>query len=631
MLTIEEVLSKRNQREAFRHFQNKKNGKGEDGVFLADLKEYWDLNKELIIQSILDQTYKPGIVTNVTVVNHKAKRRVISKLNVVDRFITRLLSQKLNKLYQWRFYDKSFAFQIDKGIQDAVKKSKEYLEEGKRIKVEIDLKDFFDEISLERMMSLLERDIRDSRLLSLISSYLYCRVSNDGEIEEKRKGLVQGCSLSPILSNLYLHDLDEYMEIQGYSWIRFADDISIFCKTKEEGESIFKDVSGFLTIRCLLPINEQKSGLFDGVQRRLLGYSFEEENGKIVAKKHIYKRTKEFNNWHTSVIQKRDGDYHLIQQGVLTKQDYSLLFENENEKHTIPVEVLDQLNVYNGVIVTDKVLQTCSEKGIRICFMNKYAEAIGYYVPSKYKSDCIVKQCALYLDSTKRLSVAKSMELATIHNLRANIRYHIKHGKNLKEQELKLTKLMDEIKRKNKIESLMLIEARARELYYGCFNSFYSSKDFLFTKRTRRPPKDSINALMSFLNTLLYNTILRVIWKYSLDPKIGVIHSPLRRSFSLHLDLADIFKPIIVDRVMFSLINRNQLNKSHFQYEEEKEGVYLNIEGKRIVIEAFKKKLNSTITIKNYSYTYEKLLEREVKHYQKMIMDDQKYKPYKYF
>ena len=82
---------------------------------------------------------------------------------------------------------------------------------------------------------------------------------------------------------------------------------------------------------------------------------------------------------------------------------------------------------------------------------------------------------------------------------------------------------------------------------------------------------------------------------------------------------------------MFSLINRNQLNKSHFQYEEEKEGVYLNIEGKRIVIEAFKKKLNSTITIKNYSYTYEKLLEREVKHYQKMIMDDQKYKPYKYF
>ena len=147
--------------------------------------------------------------------------------------------------------------------------------------------------------------------------------------------------------------------------------------------------------------------------------------------------------------------------------------------------------------------------------------------------------------------------------------------------------------------------------------------------RTKHPPKDAINACISFGNALLYNEFLNIIWTKGLDPSIGMLHSTNRRNYSLNLDFADIFKPIVTDRVIFSLLNRKMLGIHHFEQRED--GVFLTKAGKAIFLETYEKKLKETLVLKGKRYTYRNLLQSEVQNFKNEIMNGKKYKPYKYY
>lgn len=176
---------------------------------------------------------------------------------------------------------------------------------------------------------------------------------------------------------------------------------------------------------------------------------------------------------------------------------------------------------------------------------------------------------------------------------------------------------------------MMLVEAKAREIYYASFNVIINHPDFIYSKRSKQPPKDPLNALISFGNTLLYNRILQMLWKSTLDPKVGVIHSSQTRAYSLHLDFADLFKPIIVDRVIFSLINKKQIRMEHFE-KYGGDGVYLTDQGKKIFIKAFEAKMNQKQVKEDIELSYQQLIQNEIHHYQDFIQYDKAYKPYKY-
>lgn len=137
--------------------------------------------------------------------------------------------------------------------------------------------------------------------------------------------------------------------------------------------------------------------------------------------------------------------------------------------------------------------------------------------------------------------------------------------------------------------------------------------------------------MISFGNTLLYNFVLQAIWKTSLDPRIGIVHSTTSRNYSLNLDFADLFKPVIVDRVIFSLVNLLQIQpKLHFE-EKDSGVVYLNKEGKKIFIKVFEEKLADKIKMGDKMYTYKQVVEEEIRKFQRYIVKDEKYKPYKYW
>lgn len=313
--------------------------------------------------------------------------------------------------------------------------------------------------------------------------------------------------------------------------------------------------------------------------------------------------------------------------------DYALLFENSQEKHHIPVEATTQLNVYNEITLTSSVISTLCVENIRLAIYNKYGNLLGYFVPECYTQDAktFLAQCRLYNDDKKRLQMAKKMEIASIHNIRANVRYYNKHKKGkLTDIVNVLTSGLKELNECKTIDQLLLVEGRCRQSYYSGFNIIINNTLFKFTNRIKRPPKDRINALISFGNTLLYNRIQQIIWKTSLDSQIGILHAANKRHYSLNLDFADLFKPIIVDRVIFTLINRGQIKEDSFIYNENGT-VYLNEEGKRLFISSFTEKMEALFNYKNKRISYNQLIEMEVHAYLKYVVSDTDYKPYKYY
>ena len=180
------------------------------------------------------------------------------------------------------------------------------------------------------------------------------------------------------------------------------------------------------------------------------------------------------------------------------------------------------------------------------------------------------------------------------------------------------------------IEQMMLEEARCRQKYYQAFQYFISKEGYEFEHRSKRPPMDKINAMISFGNTLLYNRVKQFIWKTNLDSRIGVVHAANRRHYSLNLDFADVFKPIIVDRVIFTLINKGMIDEDCFVKNKD-HSVYLSENGKKLFIEAFQNKLYSKVTQGGKSLTYNQIIENEIWNYQTYIREGKKYQPYKYY
>lgn len=634
MFTVDELLSKRNQALALAHFRNKKDGCGIDKMRVSELENYWKLNHQRIVIEIRNGTYEPGLIKNTEILNEKGKRREISSLNVIDRFIARLLSQKLRRYLESEFLENSYAYQENKGVVEAVNAAKKYMDSGDVFVCEIDLQSYFDTIPLEKLLEVISSKVKDGAVVELIRKYLYCQIWKDGEVIPKKQGLVQGNSISPVLSNLYLHKTDCYMEEKGYHWIRFADNINIYTSTKEKANEAFLDVSRELTEEASLIVNQNKSGIYSVFERRFLGYEFQKIRGKIEVKKHQYQKMNNYGKWHSSVLERTNGEYHIIDNGVLNKKDYALLFENEDKKCHIPVGVVNQINIYNEVTVAYSVIKLLGNKNIKLAFMDEYGRLIGHFVPncSRGNANVFIKQCLKYNDREIRLELARKFEIAGLHNMRSNVRYYNKkknHALNEYVENLRVN--MEEMNVASSMEQLMLIEARARQKYYTFFNTVLLQEEFRFMGRTKQPPKDAINALISFGNTLLYNEILRIIWKGSLDPKIGIVHATNRRNCSLNLDFADLFKPLIVDRIIFTLVNCFQIRKDRHFMKMDNGGVYLNNDGKRIFIEEFEEKLKSEIMIKNTKYTYRQLIENEIRKYQKYVLDENDYKPYKYY
>lgn len=232
------------------------------------------------------------------------------------------------------------------------------------------------------------------------------------------------------------------------------------------------------------------------------------------------------------------------------------------------------------------------------------------------------------MDEEKRLKIAREIVHSASYNILRNLAYYRKHGKEVEEHIHEIERCSEEIDNVNRISELMSIEGRIRSQYYSSFNEIFR-EGFKLKKRVKRPPDTMVNCLISFGNSLLYATTLSEIYNTQLNPTISYLHEPGERRFSLSLDLSEIFKPVIVDRTIFNLINNRKIKPKHFL--QELNYCYLKENGKKLFVSEYNEKLRTTVMHKELKrkVSYQRLIRLECYKLVKHLIGEKSFQGFK--
>ena len=325
---------------------------------------------------------------------------------------------------------------------------------------------------------------------------------------------------------------------------------------------------------------------------------------------------------------------YLMSSGTLKRKDNTLFIDKgESEKpRYLPVERTDEIMVFGEVDINKSLLEFLTQNQIILHFFNHYGYYAGTYYPREHMNSgaVILAQAANYMDSEKRHKLASILIIGAIQNMRKVVGYYQRRGSLDVMDILKDLECFEELVPETKdIPSLMGMEGNARNCYYKFFDRLIQDEVFKMVDRTRRPPTNRMNALISFLNTMCYILALSQIYRTHLDPRIGFLHETNFRRFSLNLDLAEIFKPVLVDRLIFTLVNKRMIQEKHFE-KKTGGGIYLNDKGRDIVVRSWEERISETIEHPKLkrNVSYRGLVRMEAYKIEKHILGDGDYEPF---
>jgi group II intron reverse transcriptase/maturase len=274
MQAIDKVLSARNLTEACREVVKNRGSWGVDKMGVEQLKPYLDKNREELSGKIRCGNYIPQPIRGKEIPKRNGKKRLLGIPTVIDRMLQQAVNRIIMPQFEYMFSNYSFGYRPKRNTLQAVIKSLDYINSGYHYIVDIDLKGFFDEVDHCLLMNLLHQRVKCPTTLQLIRRWLRAPIWKNGQLVKRRKGVPQGSPISPLLSNIMLHELDMEMEKRGFRFVRYADDFSIYCKTKQEARKIGNEIYVFLRDKLKLPINREKSGIHRPVNFTILGYGF---------------------------------------------------------------------------------------------------------------------------------------------------------------------------------------------------------------------------------------------------------------------------------------------------------------------------------------------------------------------
>ena len=327
--------------------------------------------------------------------------------------------------------------------------------------------------------------------------------------------------------------------------------------------------------------------------------------------------------------------YYLFNPGRLSRKDNTLQFVAFNEEgieqqtRYLPVENIEELYVFGSLDANSALYNFLGQQQIPVHFFDYFENYTGSFMPrdSLLSGRMLITQVKVQQNKVKRQEIAQLILEGATFNMVKNLRYYNSRGKDLEPIIGIIEGLASKIKETVAIDELMGMEGNIRKNYYEAFELIIN--DFSMDGRSYRPPKNEVNALISFGNMMCYSQCLRAIHQTQLNPTVSFLHEPGERRYSLSLDLAEIFKPLLVDRVIFKVLNKKEIQIQHF--EESVNRVLLKPNGKKIFVQAFEDRLVETIKHRTLdrSVSYKHLIKLECYKLQKHILGIEQYKPFK--
>ena len=279
---LERILSRENMLKAWKRVKANKGAPGIDGKSIEEFPEFARNHWDNIRESLLAGTYQPLPVRRVEIPKATGGTRPLGIPTVLDRLIQQAIYQVMMPIFDPNFSDHSYGFRPGRSAHNAVYQIREYIREGYRVAVDMDLSKFFDTVNHDVLMHRVARKVRDKRVLRLIGKYLRAGVMVNGRLQATRRGVPQGGPLSPLLANILLEDLDKELERRGHRFVRYADDFIILVKSQRAGERVMASVQLFLERKLKLEVNQDKSQVASTNQTNFPGFSFWGDQNPLV-------------------------------------------------------------------------------------------------------------------------------------------------------------------------------------------------------------------------------------------------------------------------------------------------------------------------------------------------------------
>lgn len=283
---LEKILDKDNMNKAFKRVKSNKGSHGIDKLTIDELLEYLQKHGDKVKQSIMEGSYIPKPVRRVEIPKDNKKMRKLGIPTVVDRVIQQSITQVLSPIFEKTFSEYSYGFRPGRSCHDALKKCKEYINDGYNWAVDMDLKAYFDTVNHDKLMGLVYKEVKDKRVLSLIRKYLQAGVMINDVVNKTAKGVPQGGNLSPLLSNIMLNELDKELELRGLRFVRYADDCNIYVKSRKAANRVMESITRYIEGKLKLTVNKEKSTVGRPWKLKFLGYSFYNVKGGVEFRVH---------------------------------------------------------------------------------------------------------------------------------------------------------------------------------------------------------------------------------------------------------------------------------------------------------------------------------------------------------
>jgi len=291
---MEKICDRRNLNLAYKRVKGNKGAPGVDEMTVDAMSDYIAAHKDDLLKSLMDGTYRPHPVKEVEIPKpgKPGETRKLGIPTVIDRLVQQAILQVMQPIFERMFSNNSYGFRPGRSAHQAVKSAQHYVQDGRRIVVDMDLEKFFDRVNHDILMSKIAKVIEDKRLLKIIRAFLNAGIMRQGVCIERVEGTPQGGPLSPLLSNIMLDELDKELEKRGHTFCRYADDCNIYVKTQQAGKRVMTSIKQFLSRKLRLQVNESKSAVSRVTERQFLGFRIMQD-GKIKVSKKSEARLRE--------------------------------------------------------------------------------------------------------------------------------------------------------------------------------------------------------------------------------------------------------------------------------------------------------------------------------------------------